>query len=287
MKCGANMKKETTNKKLSYDELEKKVQRLENKLMDVSNNAAKLKSIMLSNVHHEIRTPLNAIQGYSNLLAQNDLTEEKKKLYLSHIQKGNEKLIEYIDDLIEASMLELGNLKIEETECYINQLFDNVYKYFNTLRRSDKNHVLCLLVNKEVTTDEFMILIDEMRLSKVLYKLLKTVFDYHEFGVIEFGYTIDELKLYFFLNDSRNSILRNVSNNVLTLQQFDEIKAAATDHFDLSITIANKIISQMHGQVWVENMKEKGYKILFEVPIRIPSFTRDYQVLRKDISIFT
>lgn len=48
-------------RKMTYEALEKKAQKLEDKIMELTNEASKLKSIILSNVHHEIRTPLNAI----------------------------------------------------------------------------------------------------------------------------------------------------------------------------------------------------------------------------------
>lgn len=172
----------------------------------------------------------------------------------------------------------MGNIKIEETECYLNPIFDEAFKYYNTLRHDDKNQVLCLLVNKEILVDDFMIVTDEIKLTKIIFKLLKCAFDFYNLGVIEFGYTFDELKLYFFLKDSRDTILHKTSKEILSLQEFDEIKSAKTNHFDLSLTIASQLIKQMHGRIWVENQKEKGYSIKFELPIKIPGITRNYKL---------
>lgn len=263
------------NRKPTYEELEKKIRHLERILQEETEKTAKFKSVILSNIHHEIRTPMNIIMGYSNLLATRNVSASKKNQFAEYIKKGNTKLMTFIDDLIDASLLELGSLQLEEKECYVNKLFNNLYNYFNKQRRLNRNYPLSLLLNKEIRFHDFIIIADGQRLYQAIFKIIHTAFECNTEGVIEFGYTLDEKYFYFFLNDSRNFFLNDTNPNYLTIQEFDEIKTRKTDHFDLGITIAEKIIKQMAGKIWVERNILGGYSIKFNMPVKIPGIGRE------------
>lgn len=258
------------NRKPTYDELEKKILHLEKLLHNESQKAAKLKSIMLSNLHHEIRTPMNAILGYSNLIAQDDQPHAKRKLFLSYIKRGNERLIGFIDDLIDASLLEFGEVNVKEQVCSINRIFDSLYNHFSVLRREEKQNIISLLLNKEIHYQEFYIYCDADRLEKIFFKILQMAFAINGIGVIEFGYTINERFLSFFMNDSRKCFYKYIKSNKISLQQFDEIYTSHINQFNLGLTIAERTIQKMYGKVWVESNTLGGYSIKSEIPIRIP-----------------
>ena len=79
---------------------------------DKAQESDRLKTSFLANMSHEIRTPMNGILGFANLLRDPDLSVEQKDLYLKHIDHSSNQLLHIIDDIIDISKIESGQLKI-------------------------------------------------------------------------------------------------------------------------------------------------------------------------------
>lgn len=86
-------------------------------------NAAK--SRFLANMSHEIRTPMNAIIGYSDLLAEEGLTDEQNN-YVNIICGSSKHLLQVIDDILDFSKIEAGKLNIEKHKCSLNELLNTI-----------------------------------------------------------------------------------------------------------------------------------------------------------------
>ncbi|MCK4751611.1 MAG: PAS domain-containing protein, partial [Bacteroidales bacterium] len=70
---------------------------------DRAQESDRLKTSFLANMSHEIRTPMNGILGFANLLRDAELSEEKRDLYLKHIDQSSTQLLNIIDDIIDIS----------------------------------------------------------------------------------------------------------------------------------------------------------------------------------------
>ena len=83
----------------------------------------RLKSLLLSNMSHEIRTPMNAILGFAEMLQDPELQIEEKDRFLDVIIKSGDNLLRLINDIIDISKIEAGQLRIIYSDCRLNDLF--------------------------------------------------------------------------------------------------------------------------------------------------------------------
>ncbi len=90
----------------------------------------KLKSAFLANMSHEIRTPLNGIIGFSKYLKDYPATEEEYHHILDIICNSADHLLKIINDIIDISKLDSGQVKINPVSCNLNKLLNGVYSFF-------------------------------------------------------------------------------------------------------------------------------------------------------------
>lgn len=118
----------------------------------------KMKTELISNVSHDLKTPLTCIKNYAALLDDDALSSEKRHEYQEKLKKYANRLKTLIDDLLEISKVESGNLKLEPANLNIIDLLDQVYmqseealkaKNITVIRHyTDKKLILCLDSNK-------------------------------------------------------------------------------------------------------------------------------------------
>ena len=106
-----NEQLEIANKKLT--EYEEKAQKAE--------TASKMKSLFLANMSHEIRTPLNAIEGFSRVIVETDSQEERMK-YFDIIESNNNRLQSLVNEILDLSRVESGEIVIKKNPTDLNQL---------------------------------------------------------------------------------------------------------------------------------------------------------------------
>jgi len=105
----------------------------ENELIKAKEKAEEsdqLKSAFLSNMSHEIRTPMNGIIGFASLLKRPNLTGEKQKEYISLIEKSGMRMLNIINDIIDISKIESGQMQVYFSDTDINSVMENQYAFF-------------------------------------------------------------------------------------------------------------------------------------------------------------
>jgi signal transduction histidine kinase len=99
-----------------------------------------LKTAFMNNISHEIRTPLNGILGFSQLMADPDLTHDERVQYLSIVKSSSNRLMNTVTDYMDISLLASGNQDVESTRFNLRDLLDEIYYHFQ------KIHYLGLLL---------------------------------------------------------------------------------------------------------------------------------------------
>ncbi len=90
----------------------------------------RLKSAFLANMSHEIRTPMNGILGFAELLIEPDLTSEEKDQHIALINKSGQRMLSIINDIIDISKIESGQVVMRITKTDISELVGYILSYF-------------------------------------------------------------------------------------------------------------------------------------------------------------
>jgi len=236
--------------------------------------ANKAKSEFLANMSHEIRTPLNAIIGFSQLLSK-QVVDIKQKTYLDSINVAGNSLLTLINDILDLSKIEAGQLQIKLGACSIAHIFKEIEQVF-ILKVKEKGIDLLFNLHDELPPS---LIIDEMRLRQVLINLVGNAVKFTEHGYIKLGVDL-------FYDDqtdhSKVSIIISVEDTGIGIDQKQLKKIFAPfkqqDSQDnrlyggtgLGLSISKRLTEMMEGKITVTSQVGKGSTFninLYNVPV--------------------
>lgn len=229
--------------------------------------ADRLKTAFLANMSHEIRTPMNSIVGFSNLIAEGDLSEEERQEYVGHINLAVDNLLNLINDIIDIAKIEAGQLTIKHEYFDVHKLLEDVFISNLETRKKLNNNNVMLICTKDQKIKQTNILADPYRLIQVLNNLIGNATKFTIQGEIEFGYVLKNNELEFFVRDTGIGIAPEDQH--LVFKRFRQVgensgyKKAGTG---LGLAISKHIVQLMGGKIWVESEKGKGSTFYFTIP---------------------
>jgi len=251
-------------------ELLKRIAELEMQLKKKDEELWNIRNIFLSKIGHEFRTPMNSIIGFSNILAKNNLTTDQKELYLEYINSSSEDLLNLVENMIDLSMLESGQMELNMAACSVNALFNELYAHFNREKHILEKHSIALLMSKSVEGNDLIIETDPLRLKQVLSNLISNGLKFTDKGVVEFGYKINEQKqLYFFVKDSGKGVSEVLQNSIFnSFQKENDDSDDQKSGVGIGLAIAKEVIKLMGGDIGFKPNPTRGSLFYFTVPIR-------------------
>jgi PAS domain S-box-containing protein len=231
----------------------------------------RLKSAFLANMSHEIRTPLNTILGFSSILASDEnISPQEKEEYSSIINRSSDNLLQIINDILDISKLETGQLKIFNTRFDVQNVMDELNRVFmKRLAEIDKNEVQL----KQVTTDERLFLNqDRVRFYQIFTNLLSNSIKFTEKGEIRFGVSkVDEETVSFFVSDTGIGIKKELQSAIF--ERFRQVNEFGTNKVHggtgLGLSIVKNLVELMGGTITVESESGKGTLFRFTLPKEI------------------
>ena len=243
----------------------------------------RLKTAFLANMSHEIRTPMNAIIGFSDLLAEEDLTPEDKIDFISKIKNSGQSLMALINDIIDIAKIEAGQLKVSESGFDINHLLTDLLGTFEELKNASAKKGISLNLMLPEDKSKLMILTDPARLQQILTNLLSNALKFTEFGSIDFGYTLQDETLSFFVKDSGIGILR--SKQKLLFQRFSQLDPSTTRKYGgtgLGLAISKNLVDLLGGTIGIESNPGKGSLFFFTIPYKPANQRQPLKDLKMD-----
>jgi PAS domain S-box-containing protein len=243
----------------------------------------RLKTAFLANMSHEIRTPMNAIIGFSDLLAEDDLTPEDRIDFISKIKNAGRSLMALINDIIDIAKIEAGQLKVSESACDINQILKDLHGTFEELKNVSGKSGIKLSLNLPENSEKFVAITDPMRLQQILTNLLSNALKFTEFGNIDFGYTFNDSNLSFYVKDSGIGILR--SKQKLLFQRFSQLDPSTTRKYGgtgLGLAISKNLVDLLGGTIDVESNPGKGSLFHFTIPYK-PGIYQPIKEIKTDL----
>lgn len=225
-------------------------------LRDKAEESNRLKSAFLANMSHEIRTPLNAIVGFSTLISQAEDKEEVDE-YVKIIETNNELLLQLINDILDLSKIEAGQLDFNYSNVEVPAIFRGLEQIYRN-RVKEGVALIC-----EMPPDTCLIYSEKNRLTQVLSNFLSNACKFTSKGSIRMGYKYIEDGLYFFVADTGKGIApENIPNVFGRFAKFD----AFVQGTGLGLSISQSIVQNMDGQIGVESELGIGTRFWFTLP---------------------
>ncbi len=234
------------------------------KAKEKAEESDRLKSAFLANMSHEIRTPMNGILGFANLLKEPQLNGDEQKMYIDIIEKSGERMLNTINNIIDISKIEAGQIEIIRQEFSISKKLNNILRFFKP--EADKKGIQLILKN-ELTQAEDKITSDEEKLNAIFTNLVKNAIKFCDEGKIEISCKRKGKYLEFYVKDSGKGIPSDRQQAI-----FDRFVQAniedrnAHQGSGLGLAITKSYVELLAGKIWVESEKEKGSTFYFTIP---------------------
>ncbi len=228
----------------------------------------RLKTAFLSNMSHEIRTPMNAIIGFAELLSRLKTSDEEKYEYVRQINFAADTLMKLIDDIIDISKIESGQLRMNPSLFLLNPLLDEMMSMFRkVLDRQNKSHI-DLIIRNHCDIKGIQLHADDFRLRQVFTNLLSNAIKFTSKGSILFGVKSSENGIItFYVKDSGVGISNEKQKFIFDrFRQGHENKESFYGGTGLGLAISKNIIELMGGDIGVRSEVNRGSEFFFSIP---------------------
>lgn len=234
------------------------------KAKDKAEESDKLKTAFLLNVSHEIRTPMNGILGFLNLLQQPDLSDVEKSNFMEVVNKSGERLMNTINDIVEISKIESGDVNLVIKEIDISEVMQYHYNFF---RIEAEKKGLTLEIKGQIKGDAAIARTDKHKIDGILMNLLKNAIKFTKEGKIEIGNYIENDKLFLYVSDTGLGIPENKLDAIF--DRFVQADFGLSRNYEgagIGLSIVKAHVEALNGSVQVKSEFGKGSTFLVSIP---------------------
>jgi signal transduction histidine kinase/CheY-like chemotaxis protein len=244
------------------------MKRTEQSLISAKNEALKssqAKSEFLARMSHEIRTPMNAIMGMADLLKETKLSEDQQ-YYVTIFCKAGEVLMALINDILDLSKIEAGEVSLENIPFDLSKLLTDIQEFMKP-RALEKGLEYSFDINPQITP---YLLGDPTKIRQVLINLIGNSLKFTERGSIRVTISRNPAKkdhLLISVNDTGLGI--PLAKQHLIFQKFSQADSSITRKYGgtgLGLAISKSLVELMGGQIWFKSREGVGTSFFITIP---------------------
>jgi signal transduction histidine kinase len=240
-----------------FRELEQKSRELE--------EASRHKSQFLANMSHELRTPLNAILGYTELIVDQIYGEVPEKIgeVLDRVQKSGRHLLGLINDVLDLSKIEAGQLTLGLSDYSFGDVVQAVVSSVDSLAAEKQ-----LRLTVDVAPDLPVGRGDERRITQVLLNLVGNAIKFTEKGEVAVRVSASDGTFLAAVADTGPGIKKEDQEKIFEeFQQSDSSLTKNKTGTGLGLAIAKNIVELHGGHIWVESTLGEGSTFYLRIPV--------------------
>lgn len=234
--------------------------------VEQANKAAAVRASFLANMSHEIRTPLNAVLGLA-YLAERETRESGTRQTLAKISRAGRSLLNLINDVLDLSKIEEGQLKIEHAAFDLQHVVDNIATIMAAAAQDKPIEVLVL----PLPDDNLNLTGDAFRLEQILINLVGNAVKFTDTGFVELSIvqelrTAEKIRLRFAVRDSGIGISPDAAQKLF--QPFSQADASTSRRFGgtgLGLSISKQLVDLMGGRIGLDSEPGAGSTFWFTV----------------------
>jgi len=245
------------------------------KAKEKAEESDRLKSAFLANMSHEIRTPMNGILGFSELMKEPNISSEEKQEYLGIIEKSGTRMVNIINDIVDISKIESGQMQVTYSETIINKQLEYIYNFF---RHDAELRGLQISYQNTLPEKDAIIQTDREKIHAILNNLVNNAIKFTHKGSIVFGCGSGDLEighdlslqpksLTFFVKDTGIGI-RNEKMEII-FERFRQGSESLNREYEgagLGLSISKAYVEMLGGRIWAESEIGKGSTFYFTIP---------------------
>ena len=268
---------DVTQRKEAEKKLEEKNEALKNSLEQIKNinteleqakekaeESDRLKSAFLANMSHEIRTPMNGIMGFANLLKKPQLTGKKQQQYIELIEQSGNRMLHIINDLIDISKIEAGQVEIHLSEININEQLQYLHTFF---KPEAEEKELKLTFTKPLPDEQAFLQTDKDKLYLIFTNLIKNAIKYTDKGSIRFGYEPKGENIELYVEDTGIGIPEDKQQAIFDrFVQADMSTGSSYEGAGLGLAITKAYVEMLGGEIFLKSKEEAGTRFYFTIP---------------------
>lgn len=240
------------------------------KAKEKAEESDKLKSAFLANMSHEIRTPMNAILGFSDLLLGENLSYDNKQEFIDIIKSSAATLLKLIDDIIDISLIDAGQLKMNKSNFQLNSLLKEINRFYQEEKIRLLKPYIDIHLNESTFNDHITLYTDPVRFRQIITNLIGNALKFIEKGYIEIGYIKGPDKVKIYIKDTGIGIPANKIQYIF--ERFNKLSDNISKLYSgtgLGLAISKKMVEQMGGDISAASEVGKGSIFWFTIPYEL------------------
>jgi signal transduction histidine kinase len=229
-----------------------------------------MKSEFVATVSHELRTPMTSIKGYVDVLLMGvaGILTDQQKRFLEVVQENTERLTILVNDLLDLSRIEAGQIRLTKQPVNLREIVDDVMLEINRLTVSETKSMQFSI---DISTDLPLVLGDPERIRQIFINLLGNAFHYTlENGTISLYVFGKEDEVQVEISDNGVGIPPDEQDRIFDrFYRGDNQMVIETAGTGLGLSIVAKLVNMHHGRIWVQSsgIEGEGSKFSFTLPI--------------------